>query len=542
MSHKVVRDFHAIFNKHVTIKRPKISAYKCIKNIYNYIKFIKQKHAPKDYLNNPNNVIGKIYRINPKLKNNNEYKDYCRIQISLAYSYFKDLLLNIKNEEKVNYYSIKKYYDHIHDFLHDISGYIDYFEKNENEEKYFLNGGKAYAQKGWMRYHNAINKFWNKNNNEYLSNKNNFNDSVFNLRQSIEIKCRNIIGISIIYDRKLNPIKLRHEFFLEFLNQNKDIIETNYQNLTGIIKIFQWTNISIHTSIMPYVWEQWYALRYCQDFFNPSPIIEGKPWSRDNAIKIKNYPKLINKFYDSLKNQNIACIEFKDPEAEIIDNTIIIDSSFYKEYKEYKDNRNLIIKYFNKSIKDYCIGDIKSLLNSKINCAGPLLTATLNGIDNLGGILYSFNASVGERSKRVLVEKMNIDKDVASIIYNSIRCGIVHQFMPKMGITYFANYDMKFNEIYSKDTVGKNIIINVCAFANKFIEVIDSINKSEVLYMPEYNDNEKSKMIKQYNSAYKNIEETEMYTYNQYKKDEEMKYRNNLSISPYNGDMVNIMD
>ncbi|HEX8202121.1 MAG TPA: hypothetical protein VF590_16720 [Isosphaeraceae bacterium] len=74
------------------------------------------------------------------------------------------------------------------------------------------------------------------------------------------------------------------------------------------------------------------------------------------------------------------------------------------------------IAYFRKAALEYVRGDLRQLLGANLTCAGPLLAVTVNGIDIMGGICFSFSPGSGERSKKYMENHMHIDKKTASAI------------------------------------------------------------------------------------------------------------------------------
>jgi len=133
------------------------------------------------------------------------------------------------------------------------------------------------------------------------------------------------------------------------------------------------------------------------------------------------------------------------------------------------------IAYFQRSAVKYSKGDVEELLRKRLDCTGPLLTVVLNGIDNLGGMCYGFGPrNVGSRSVTFMKNEMNIPESVAESLYEIVRCGIVHQGMPKIGIIFYLDYD----RLDKGKIVRKNsdyIWLNVTELAYSYLEAIDLI-------------------------------------------------------------------
>ena len=201
--------------------------------------------------------------------------------------------------------------------------------------------------------------------------------------------------------------------------------------------------------------------------------------------------------------------------------------------------------YFEKSAIKYSKGDVKALLDSRLPCAGPLLTTTLNGIDNLGGMCYGFNKPVGERSIKVMKEKMGFPEGVAKFLYQVIRCGIVHQGMPKMGLEFFVGYNrFAGDEIFYKKSDGY-IFMNVTEFAYRYLDIIDQIARDpemHIVYYPQHNEGKKKAFKEAFDNAKdyitRDMEDYEKAHSTEWEAEEKARYKRGESASAYTPDMV----
>lgn len=144
-------------------------------------------------------------------------------------------------------------------------------------------------------------------------------------------------------------------------------------------------------------------------------------------------------------------------------------------------------EFFEKSVIKYSKGNIDELLMEKINCAGILLKEILSGIDNLGGICYGFETGSKVRSIKFMQEKMLIPNSLAEFLYAIVRCGVIHQGMPKIGLRYFVEHDrVEKGKVFYKDHNGY-IYINVTEFAYRYLYAIETINANldrHIVYAP----------------------------------------------------------
>jgi len=202
--------------------------------------------------------------------------------------------------------------------------------------------------------------------------------------------------------------------------------------------------------------------------------------------------------------------------------------------------------YFEKSVIKYSKGDVTALLNSNLDCAGPLLAVTLNGIDNLGGVCYGFSLEVRKRSIDIMKEEMGIPEALAKFLYEAVRCGIVHQGMPKMGVKYFVGYDrLDEHEIFYVGPDGYITMI-VTEFAYRYIDTIDRIAsepEKHIKFYPRYKEGKKETLKNIYNEAKVHINrDIESYSRALHDADEKERLDRGESSAAYTGDMQFSMD
>lgn len=145
------------------------------------------------------------------------------------------------------------------------------------------------------------------------------------------------------------------------------------------------------------------------------------------------------------------------------------------------------IAYFNKVVLEYSKGDVEELLASSKR-AGPLLHVTANGIDLVGGMCYGFGKrSSVKRSTKFMTEHMRIESSLAKVLYKCVRCGIVHQGVPKIGFKYFVpSQRLPDHQIILKGP-DDWLLLNVQEFAYCYINAIKRIAqdpKSHIRHTP----------------------------------------------------------
>jgi hypothetical protein len=217
---------------------------------------------------NDDYLIGQIYKENVFFRTEDEYTQLCRCQVELAHRGLKLIFKDIEKKPEI-YPGLRQ---HIVDFIFDLAPYIDQIMRKKDPNYQFMGGGKSYSQNSIWMFREASNLFWSSTvtDKNPLSHMSAVSLSVFALRQAVEIRFRRAIGIwKIVDDANLNDAKLRHDFILDFVAENLDLIELKVGSMTNLTAIYKWTNFSIHNGTMPNVWEIQFALEYCRKAFEP---------------------------------------------------------------------------------------------------------------------------------------------------------------------------------------------------------------------------------------------------------------------------------
>ena len=96
--------------------------------------------------------------------------------------------------------------------------------------------------------------------------------------------------------------------------------------------------------------------------------------------------------------------------------------------------------YYRRVILCYLVGDAEHLLEIKERRSGILMAPAITGIDALGGAILGFDAAVGKRSVYVMETLFQYPKEIAEFLYQSLRCGLVHQGTAKYGTKFFSDH------------------------------------------------------------------------------------------------------
>jgi hypothetical protein len=170
--------------------------------------------------------------------------------------------------------------------------------KKSNPKYVFIRGGKSASDSSVVLFSAAKNLFWSSmlETANPVEHRTALNLSVFGLRQSLEIRFHRAIGIHKIVGPSGEPPKLRHDFILDFVADNSDLIQTNIGSMDKLSKMYKWTNYSIHAGTLSKIWEIQYAFKYCGGLFQPDPYNQRKGWNIYSSIKINDYAELKKRF------------------------------------------------------------------------------------------------------------------------------------------------------------------------------------------------------------------------------------------------------
>ena len=126
--------------------------------------------------------------------------------------------------------------------------------------------------------------------------------SVFLIRQAIETKILNSLGIYSIVDSNNEPVKFKLEKLVEFITNTEEIDFPIQKSL--LLKITKWTNLYVHRGVLLYHWQIIIAHEVLQPLFSMG---EGKTMMHlHGAVKIKKEYFEKDLYSDILKYLNLT--------------------------------------------------------------------------------------------------------------------------------------------------------------------------------------------------------------------------------------------
>lgn len=131
--------------------------------------------------------------------------------------------------------------------------------------------------------------------------------SIFLVRQAIESRIKRILGIKSIYTKQGSVPKIRNEFYFSFLKKHSKQIEIPI-DITVLEKIYSWTNIYIHYSIVPPLWKMEWAIRICGIFF--------KEYKDENSFHIYGGVKVSKELWKNMRQSLKSSIVEYNTELE----------------------------------------------------------------------------------------------------------------------------------------------------------------------------------------------------------------------------------
>lgn len=261
-----------------------------------------------------------IFEIELKIKNTDTDKEikqkldnYYKIQFSGMLYVFEDIYNEINNyRSKNNFYKYENFhgllryckylYINIDMILHDVES-----KKNIISPQQIVCDNRI---KGKDSFENSKRLKMDLASYYELSS---FNASVFLIRQSIELKIKNALGIDYILNDQLLMEKIPGDIFIDFIYNNDKIDFPNIQK-SILIKIHKWTNYFIHGGFIVYIWQIHIAHKLLEELFKDDAIRIEKQYY-DNQLKsaLETYIKSNCNRNNNLNKMQI--IQLLKPEA-----------------------------------------------------------------------------------------------------------------------------------------------------------------------------------------------------------------------------------
>jgi hypothetical protein len=296
-----------------------ISLETSILNLQEELNSILEENIKKPY--SDEFLIGQIYsNVGNEIKDS-QVSSYVKCCYYLAVKSFDKLIERMRNENgKLTLSNIKSFKELIKDYIFDIMPFVK-FLKRKNPNYVFFDGGKSYSNSTFEIFNSAHWLQYSSTQKESILDQKFANTlSVFALRQALELRMKNSIGIGNILDGDGKDAKIKHDFFPNFINLNLDLFKTPFDNLTYLMKVYKWTNYFIHYGLTPRVWELNFALKYAEPMFNPANHKKKNnttQWSINGSVIITDLEDVRSKFSEYLLNEKgeLFTVEFIVPEA-----------------------------------------------------------------------------------------------------------------------------------------------------------------------------------------------------------------------------------
>jgi hypothetical protein len=139
--------------------------------------------------------------------------------------------------------------------------------------------------------------------------------------------------------------------------------------------------------------------------------------------------------------------------------------------------------YFRHVVEDYNCGDIRALIERRLEVAGPLLSTVVGGIDLVGGMMDGFNQPSSNRSIAFMKKWMNLADAIARLLYSLVRCGVAHEGTTKLNIHYFVSYDRICPGIILYGGPEGSIWLNVTEFAHAYLAAVADIGNDVTAHL-----------------------------------------------------------
>lgn len=148
--------------------------------------------------------------------------------------------------------------------------------------------------------------------------------SIFLIRQAIELRLKNALGIDIITDKNGRILKIAGSLFIKLVKDAPNDVIKFPVKTSLVMKIYEWTNYYIHAGFIPYTWEIEWAHYILDPLFSPGHF--GQTWSLFGTVQIEKdyYSQIeteIRKIVSSHLNidvKNIIVHRAQEPECLLV--------------------------------------------------------------------------------------------------------------------------------------------------------------------------------------------------------------------------------
>jgi len=248
-------------------------------------------------------------------------QEYINVNLFAARKSFNNIVNDIRGMVGgLNNKNIKLSRQLIHDLLHDISGFIDYFEQQTDPTFQFLTGGKNYYTTSFETFMVARGLFYNSlSTNNYLSYKESQGMVSMALRQSIEIKTKRIFGIYKITKNRQGVPDYGFKRLFDFIEANTADIAYNPVDFKILKYIYKWSCAYIHNGEVSCLWQTEIAFNYLRTFFAAGSH-RGNGMTTNSvfgAFRLSNFNSLKTKL-DTFVGPNYTIDYFPDSKVEAI--------------------------------------------------------------------------------------------------------------------------------------------------------------------------------------------------------------------------------
>ncbi|HZY39519.1 MAG TPA: hypothetical protein VFE53_22845 [Mucilaginibacter sp.] len=303
----------------------KLSTATCLKGFQAYLNQLTATSVKKDHSGNASYVIGALFKNERAISKDVDLYSFAKVTIALANRKFNDVVAEIEaTDPKISNYSIRRCSDLIHEFIFDVRPFVEYFERKKNPEFVLF--------KGWKSYHNSTSEIFLISNNLYwngLYKQNIFdrkmatNIAVFTLRQALELKFKRLCGVFDVLTDDRDGVKIRHDYFPGFINENSDLFFLPDMNVTDLLRVYKWTNNTIHNAANPRIWELRFAQDFCRPLFTWGTYTDdaGETTSSTNgAVVLKDLGELKKRLISSIRSvfSTARYMEFMAPECILL--------------------------------------------------------------------------------------------------------------------------------------------------------------------------------------------------------------------------------
>lgn len=247
-----------------------------------------------------------------------EYRQFCKVSLSLAESDLTSLLNSLANSTPPSEADTERLRNRLINYLFDLKPIVEHLERKKVPDYELFVGGKNYSVESFQLYSMSLHLA---NGSVDLSDHRTMQvAAIFLLRQSIETRLIRVIGVDL-RDKYGQSPKLRHDFHFNYIESRAHFFQLKNGDLKVLKTVYDWCNDIVHSAFQPYAWQITFAHRVSACLFGHGPSKGGAGVSVYGAFQITDLAEMRQDFamyFREKYDHGFWSVDFISPEAGVI--------------------------------------------------------------------------------------------------------------------------------------------------------------------------------------------------------------------------------